>query len=123
MSRPTPNLVSTFDAMAEGYDRQFTASNIGAMMRKAVWARCALRFAPGSRILEMNCGTGEDALWLTHRGVQVLATDISPAMLQIAQGKLIASPGSAAVRFQRLAWEELQVGIPHRHQSPRMAQG
>ena len=35
-------------------------------MRRAVWARCAARFAPGSRVLEMNCGTGEDALWLAQ---------------------------------------------------------
>ena len=59
-------------------------------MRRAVWARCAARFAPGSRVLEMNCGTGEDALWLVHRGVQVFATDVSPAMLQVAQSKLAA---------------------------------
>lgn len=56
----------------------------------------------------MNCGTGEDALWLAHRGVQVFATDASPAMLQIAENKLAASPGSAPARFARLAWEELE---------------
>jgi SAM-dependent methyltransferase len=55
----------------------------------------------------MNCGTGEDALWLVHRGVQVFATDVSPAMLQVAQSKLAASPGSAPARFGQLAWEEL----------------
>jgi SAM-dependent methyltransferase len=93
--------------MAGTYDSQFTASTIGAMMRRAVWARCGARFPPGSRVLEMNCGTGEDALWLAHRGVQVLATDISPAMLKVAQDKLADSPGSASARFQRLAWEEL----------------
>jgi SAM-dependent methyltransferase len=77
------------------------------MMRKAVWARCAARFAAGSRVLEMNCGTGEDAQWLARRGVQVLATDVSPAMLQLARDKLAASPGAAATRCRRLAWEEL----------------
>ena len=76
-------------------------------MRRAVWARCSVRFAPGSRVLEMNCGTGEDALWLVRRGVRVLATDVSPGMLQVAQDKLAASPGAALARFQRLAWEDL----------------
>lgn len=55
----------------------------------------------------MNCGTGEDALWLAHRGVQVLATDASPAMLRVAESKLAASPGSAPAQLARLAWEEL----------------
>jgi SAM-dependent methyltransferase len=93
--------------MASDYDSQFSQSAIGTRMRKAVWARCAARFPPGSRVLEMNCGTGEDALWLASRGVDVLATDISPAMLKIAQDKLAAAPAKATARFQRLAWEEL----------------
>jgi SAM-dependent methyltransferase len=96
--------VSAFDAQAAAYDQQFTASVIGTMMRKAVWARCAARFTPGSRILEMNCGTGEDALWLARQGMQVLATDISSAMLQVAQQKL---RGVQHARVQRMAWEEL----------------
>jgi SAM-dependent methyltransferase len=78
------------------------------MMRTAVWTRCAARFAPGMRVLEMNCGTGEDALWLAHHGIEVLATDLSPAMLQVASKKLAASPGGAPVSFERLAWEELK---------------
>jgi SAM-dependent methyltransferase len=93
--------------LAGAYDSHFTATIIGGMMRRAVWARCAARFALGSRVLEMNCGTGEDALWLAHRGVQVLATDVSPAMLRVAENKLAASPGSAVVRFKHLAWEAL----------------
>jgi SAM-dependent methyltransferase len=55
----------------------------------------------------MNCGTGEDALWLVRRGVQVLATDVSPAMLKVAENKLAASPSGGSARFHRLAWEEL----------------
>ena len=98
----------TFDTMADAYDRQFTWTTIGTMMRRAVWARCAARFAAGSRVLEMNCGTGEDALWLAQRGVRLLATDVSPAMLRVAQDKLAAAPGCSPVRFQRLAWEELE---------------
>src|SRR5580658_219252 len=103
-----PNTMTAFDAMASTYDSKFTATRIGTMMRRAVWARCAARFAPGSRILEMNCGTGEDALWLAQRGVQVLATDVSPAMLRLAQDKLAASPSRVSATFRRLAWEELE---------------
>jgi SAM-dependent methyltransferase len=56
----------------------------------------------------MNCGTGEDALWLTQHGVDVLATDISPSMLRVAQYKVAASPEKVSARFQELAWEELE---------------
>jgi SAM-dependent methyltransferase len=103
--------------MAGSYDSHFTATPIGAMMRRAVWARCAARFAPGSRVLEMNCGTGEDALWLVRHGVRVLSTDVSPAMLRVAGEKMAREnavrattgvlPDSTTTRFQQLAWEDL----------------
>jgi SAM-dependent methyltransferase len=93
--------------MAGDYDSLFTATVIGTLMRKAVWARCADRFQADHKVLEMNCGTGEDALWLAHRGVQVLATDVSPAMLEVARNKLSSTLDSERVQFQLLAWEEL----------------
>lgn len=96
-----------FDARAQGYDGQFTRTRIGTAMRAAVWTRCAARFRPGFRILEMNCGTGEDARWLASQGMQVLATDISAPMIEVAQRKLAGLPENRAVQFQTLAWEQL----------------
>jgi SAM-dependent methyltransferase len=81
------------------------------MMRRAVWARCAARFASGSSILEMNCGTGEDALWLARHGLNVLSTDTAPEMLRIARGKAAAAAratvAAGKIRFRQLAWEQL----------------
>jgi SAM-dependent methyltransferase len=54
------------------------------------------------RVLELNCGTGEDALWLARRGVDVLATDASPAMLAVAREKAAADATGARVAFERL---------------------
>ncbi len=96
-----------FDAHAATYDRQFTDTTTGTRMRRAVWKRCEARFLPGASILEMNCGTGEDARWLAEHGIKVLATDISPAMLAVAQAKLESSPARNLVRLRELAWENL----------------
>ncbi|HKD04836.1 MAG TPA: class I SAM-dependent methyltransferase [Bryobacteraceae bacterium] len=102
-----PSAVSAFDAIAADYDASFTGTAIGARMRQAVWRRCAARFAPGSRVLEMNCGTGEDALWMARRGVEVLATDISPQMLRQAEAKAANYGASVRLQFRPLAWEDL----------------
>lgn len=96
-----------FDELAPHYDAQFTRSAIGMAMRRAVWRRCAAHFDSGARVLEMNCGTGEDALWLARRGVRVHATDASAAMLELARAKLAAEAPGVAVEFQQLAWEQL----------------
>jgi len=98
---------TVFDTRAAGYDNEFSATAIGARMRAAVWRRCDERFRPGMRVLEMNCGTGEDALHLGSRGIEVLATDISSAMLRVAAEKIEAAELSGCVQFRQLAWEDL----------------
>jgi SAM-dependent methyltransferase len=103
-----PESVPAFDARAADYDSRFTATAIGTMMRGAVRVRCAARFQPGMHVLEMNCGTGDDALWLARRGIKVTATDISSAMLAVAENKRGLSPDAQSVQFRALAWEDLQ---------------
>ncbi|HTE00454.1 MAG TPA: class I SAM-dependent methyltransferase [Mucilaginibacter sp.] len=43
---------------------------------------------PGSSILELNSGTGEDATWFAGKGFKVHATDISPGMQDQLQQKV-----------------------------------
>jgi SAM-dependent methyltransferase len=74
--------------MAAEYDAAFTRSLIGRLMREAVWARLDAAFRPGERVLELSCGTGEDAVYLGRRGVRVLATDLSAGMLAVAREKV-----------------------------------
>src|SRR5688500_3425722 len=98
---------SPFDSMALDYDRSFTASSIGQRMRAAVWRRLDAVFRPGERVLELNCGTGEDAVHLAGRGVRVLATDTSPEMLAIARAKVERAGLTERVEIARLPIEEL----------------
>jgi len=79
---------TAFDGLAAAYDDDFTASPIARYLRARTWQRLAARFGPGQRVLELGCGTGEDAAFLAARGVFVQATDASPAMRQVAARKL-----------------------------------
>jgi SAM-dependent methyltransferase len=81
-----------FDALAADYDRAFSHAPIGRRLRDRAHKWMEPIFAPGSRALELGCGTGEDALWLARRGVNVLATDASPAMLEQTRAKTAANP-------------------------------
>ena len=56
--------VLAFDSLAAKYDDLFTRSVIGRAQRGAVWEALVDRFEPGAHILELNCGTGEDAVYL-----------------------------------------------------------
>lgn len=89
---------AAFDSAAADYDLQFTQSLVGKSQRERVWQYLEQnlnRITP-LRILELNCGTGEDAVFLTTLGHQVLATDISEAMLQTAKAK------ATNIQFQQL---------------------
>jgi SAM-dependent methyltransferase len=77
-----------FDAVATGYDAAFTSQRLGQWLREMVWDRLAASFTPGQHVLELGCGTGEDAIWLAKRGVHVTATDVSHAMLAETRRKV-----------------------------------
>lgn len=83
---------AAFDALAPTYDHDFTASPIARILRARVHTRLDQRFPSSTHILELGCGTGEDALYLAQRGVRVTATDASPAMLDAARAKTAATP-------------------------------
>jgi SAM-dependent methyltransferase len=76
-----------FDKLASDYDVAFTESAIGKALRGIVWSRFEQAFRPPQRVLELGCGTGVDALALARRGLEVVAIDASPGMIQVASQK------------------------------------
>lgn len=78
-----------FDNAAANYDSSFTNSIIGKTQRGFVYHHVSgfLKNNNIKNILEINCGTGEDALWLAKQNFQVVATDISEEMILIAKSK------------------------------------
>lgn len=101
---------SPFDTMATDYDSSFSRSEIGRYLRAAVWRRLDAAFERGERVLELNCGTGEDALHLAGRGVSVLATDNSSRMLAATRAKVDRAGPGYAVKVAPLAIEDLALG-------------
>src|ERR1700721_1115952 len=74
-----------WDAAAETYDLDFGNTLIGRAQRESIWKEIGKVFTAGQRILELNCGTGIDAVFLADRGVRVLACDIAPRMIALAE--------------------------------------
>lgn len=98
---------AAFDQVAAEYDREFSETELGCALRQIVWDRLAANFNAGDRILELNCGTGEDAIWLARRDVRVTATDVSLEMLAIARKKI-----SEAELTQRVDLQPLDLAQP-----------
>ncbi len=94
-----------FDEVAADYDAGFTNTRLGRLLRQRVWQeldRHAEQFGSGARVLELGCGTGEDAMWLARRGTSVVATDASAGMLAVASAKLLAARLEDRVELRRI---------------------
>src|ERR1700727_1525008 len=108
MNIPVPHANHAYcDLTAENYDSIFSETVIGRVQRDAVWRELGKTFQPGMRILELNCGTGVDAVHLAARGVRVVACDLSSKMIEAARERLGATGLEALVEFRVLATEEI----------------
>lgn len=76
-----------FDRAATNYDTTFTQTDIGKMQRALVYEALSKHLNNVQNILEINCGTGEDAVWFSKQNYTITATDISPKMIEVAKSK------------------------------------
>ena len=96
-----------FDREAESYDLGFGRNPVGLLFRHVLQERLRARLPAGSRVLDLGCGTGEDALYLASRGVYVHAIDVAPGMLELARAKAAERGlGEERVRFEQRAAED-----------------
>lgn len=103
-----------FDHSAILYDEDFTYTRTGRMQRERVW-KYLEQMLPSDRslnILEVNCGTGEDAMFLAARGHHITATDLSSEMIRVAQQKYERRP-VGSIRFQTMAMEDMNKEFAH----------
>lgn len=82
-----------FDAVAADYDATYGPEGNAVMtwMRRENLALLLDAFPPDSRLLELGCGSGEEATALALAGRTVLATDVSPKMAAVTRAKALAA--------------------------------
>ena len=79
---------ASFDREASKYDSNFTKSSIGKAQRDMVHCHIKKYLNQPLNILEINCGTGVDAIWLAQQEHTIIATDISEKMILEASNKI-----------------------------------
>jgi len=94
-------IADAFSDTAERYDAFAVDHPNLTRMRGKVYEHVTRIVPAGSRILELNAGTGTDAVELARRGYQVHATDVAPGMLARLANKA-ADPSLDG----RVTWEE-----------------
>ena len=70
-----------FDSVAGDYDGPRGNNLLIQDMRAEMWRWLDRTFAPNTRLLDLGCGTGLDAVRMAQRGPRVVATDWSTEMV------------------------------------------
>ena len=92
---PADSVRAMFDRIAGVYDVMNTVMTAGLHHRWRSRAVDLAHVGPGTRALDVACGTGDLAIELASRGGDVVGSDFSPGMLDRARAK---APG--------LTWEQ-----------------
>src|SRR5467141_3891694 len=76
------NTRDAFDSVAADYDGPRGNNALIQDMREEMWRWLDLTFAAGSRLIDVGCGTGLDAIRMARLGHCITAIDWSPQMVQ-----------------------------------------
>lgn len=100
---------TAFDSSAADYDSEFTNTSIGHIQRIEVrrYTNSILNKNRALEVLEINCGTGEDAIWLSSLGYKVWACDASSKMIERAKTKAGARQ-TLGIDFREVAFSCLE---------------
>lgn len=79
-----------------------------ARMRQKVYDHVATLAAPGAHLLELNAGTGLDAVVYARHGYRVHATDIAPGMVREIERKIAALDLQERLTVQQCSFTALE---------------
>ncbi|MFK4085396.1 class I SAM-dependent methyltransferase [Kribbella sp. NPDC020789] len=98
-------VVTGYDVLAEVYEWLISDAKLPPAEFAASFDDVLRLLPPNARVLDCSCGTGQLAVGLAGRGMQVVATDASEAMVR--RTAELAEEFGAAVQTLQANWEEL----------------
>ncbi|MET7281155.1 class I SAM-dependent methyltransferase [Kribbella sp. NPDC005582] len=97
--------MTDYDVLAEVYEWLISDAKLPPAEFAASFDDVLRLLPPNAHVLDCSCGTGQLAVGLAGRGLQVVATDASEAMVR--RTAELAGEFGASVRVERASWEEL----------------
>lgn len=95
-----------FDKQSEHFDADDLANPILQAWREQIYRHVGQHLQPGDHILELNAGTGIDALHFAGQGFRIHATDIAAGMVREISWK-IEKHGKPGFTCQQLSFDRL----------------
>jgi len=102
------NVSDAFSKQSPVFDEVDEKNQILQWMRNQVHSHCLKYYKAGEKILELNCGTGIDAIFFAEQGLEVHATDISNGMLGELRKKVEEKNLHSRITIQQCSYTELE---------------
>jgi len=94
--------------MAAEYDALAETNAVVSWMRRRI-RHMAERYLPaGGSVLEINAGSGLDALYFAQRGFRVHATDVAPGMLDALAEKASRPEAAGRISHEAISFTDLE---------------
>jgi len=101
------NTKSAFNKASADYDAHENHNIILKWMRGIVQSVYLKYLKDGDDVLELNSGTGIDAVFLAQHGINVYATDISDEMICIINGKVKANGLEGKISAETVSFSQI----------------
>jgi SAM-dependent methyltransferase len=98
---------AAFDGVAEAYKGPLGNNRLVQQMRVMLWREVCRVAAPGTRLLDLGCGTGHDAVYFARQDYSVTAIDWSSGMVAQTRRNADAAGLGERVRTAHLGIQEL----------------
>jgi ubiquinone/menaquinone biosynthesis C-methylase UbiE len=102
-------VTEAFTKQSEVFDSLYADDAIIQYKRQRVRKHILQYANENDLMLELNCGTGEDAMFFAGKGYKVYATDISPGMLDKLKLKVEKAGFENRIRIEQCSFTELQL--------------
>ncbi len=104
-------VADAFSKQSKNFDAYEERNPILQWMRSVVHQHTLKFIHPGDRLLELNAGTGIDAVFFAQRGVHVHATDIASGMIEQLREKTVRLSLQKYIRIEERSFADLE-GLP-----------
>ncbi len=102
------NTNEAFSNQSEVFDLEDLENPVIQRMRKQVHTHVLALLKPGDRILELNAGTGIDAVFFAQHGFDILATDNADGMLKVFGEKIAEQQLGKKIELRKCSFNNLQ---------------
>lgn len=107
LEKQEQNVSAAFTAQSPRFDEQTTGNPMEVFYREISRKHVMEYVRVGQSMLELNCGTGLDAVFFAEKGLSVLATDNSEGMLKQFAAKLQTSGSALQLSAKKCSFNAL----------------